>query len=89
MNNTLSNQARDRISSIVELARRIKERGPVPSKRAAFLRAYCGELSEDDLLAADPTYLAAAALSHLSWGAKRRSGTAKVRVFNPDNDRDG
>ncbi len=85
----LSEQARDQINAIVRSARRLPNAGPLPNKRAAVLRAYCEDVAEDDLLATGPAYLAGAVLSHLSWARDRPAGSAKVRVFNPDQKRDG
>ncbi len=89
MHRALSNQGRDQIAAVVAQARHGADRGPLPAKRAALLRAYCEEVAEDDLLSVEPTYLAAAVLSHLSWGRNRRPRTAKLRVFNPEPARDG
>jgi len=86
---TLSKQGREHVAAVVAQARRCRDRGPLPSRRAALLRAYCQDVAENDLLSADPSYLASALLSHLSLGRNRRPGTAKVRIFNPDRGRDG
>jgi len=84
-----SKQSHAQITAVIKAARSLNDQGPLPAKRAQLLRLYCGNLLEDDLLAAEPKTLAAAMVSHLSWGHDRQPGTAKVRVFNPDPDRDG
>ena len=89
MPRTLSKQSRDQITAIIASARRGRDPGPLPGQRAAILRAYCEDVSENDLLSAEPAYLATAILSHLSWGRDRAPGRAKLRVFNPDRKRDG
>ena len=86
---TLTKPGRDQIAAVIAQARRGADRGPLPAKRAALLRAYCEDVAENDLLSSEPAYLAAAVLSHLGWGRTRRPGTAKVRVFNPEMARDG
>jgi len=48
-----------------------------------FLRAYYHGVDETDLRASSPETLAAAAISHLKFGAIRKRGRALVRVFNP------
>ncbi len=89
MPRTLSKQSRDQITAIIASARRGRDPGPLPGQRAAVLRAYCEDVSENDLLSAEPEYLATAILSHLSWGRRRTPGRAKLRIFNPDPKRDG
>ena len=89
MGRKLSKRSRGQITAAGRHARRVADSGPLPGKRAALLRAYCEQIAEDDLLAAEPAYLAAAVLSHLGWARSRGPGTAKVRVFNPDPHRDG
>ena len=79
----------------VELVRKILARGRrsklisevnVDSNR--FLELYYALTDEDDL-ALDPGMRATAALDHLRWARRRRSRSAKVRVFNPSLERDG
>jgi glutamate dehydrogenase len=85
----ISKQSRKQIAAVVRQARHHADGGPLPDKRAVVLRAYCEDVVEDDLLASEPRYLANAVLSHLSWARNRSAGTAKVRVFNPQDGRDG
>src|SRR5688572_5167500 len=54
-----------------------------------FVRAYYRGVAEEDLAARDPAQLAAAALAHLEFGSRRPPEEARVRVFNPDPERDG
>ncbi len=56
---------------------------------AAFVHDYYRGVDESDLRAAGPATLAAAAAGHLRFGATRKPGEARVRVFNPDLARDG
>jgi glutamate dehydrogenase len=56
--------------------------------RRAFLQQYYAQ-AELDELAQDPRRLAAGAFGHLALARKRERGTAKVRVFNPTQQRDG
>ena len=63
-------------------------------KRAAlpldeFVRSYYRGVDEDDLRAASPAILAAAAAGHLAFGATRRPGRPLVRIFNPGEATDG
>ncbi|HEY7670992.1 MAG TPA: NAD-glutamate dehydrogenase, partial [Gammaproteobacteria bacterium] len=53
-----------------------------------FVRHYYAQAEPDDV-ATDPRMLAAAALAHLEFAARRAPRTAKVRVFNPTLERDG
>ena len=60
------------------------QRGPgTPVKLAAFVQSYYRGVDEEDLRAVGPALLAAAATGHLRYGAKRRSGQALARIFNP------
>ena len=83
MGRKLSKESREQIAAVVRHARHHDDRGPLPDKRAAVLRAYCEDVAEDDLLASEPRYLATAVLSHLSWARNRSPGAGMVRVFNP------
>jgi glutamate dehydrogenase len=84
----LSEDCREKIEAAVRQSRGLRaERLPVG--RDDLLRAYLGDVAEEDLLGGDAAYLANVALSHLSWAASRAPKTAKVRVFNPDRERDG
>jgi glutamate dehydrogenase len=74
------------IDDIAKLAR--KNRGatlPLP----AFVQAYYRGVGEEDLHLRDAAAFAAAAAGHLDFGTVRRGGEPKVRVFNPEQARDG
>ncbi|MEY2919348.1 MAG: hypothetical protein RL261_653 [Pseudomonadota bacterium] len=74
------------IDDIAKLAR--KTRGaslPLP----AFVQAYYRGVGEEDLQLRNATAFAAAAAGHLEFGTVRRAGEPKVRVFNPEQARDG
>jgi glutamate dehydrogenase len=85
---SLSKQSRDRIAATIKAAAR-RRRPALPAHRSKMVAAYCEDVVEHDLLSARPDYLAAAVLSHLAWGLSRRRGRAKIRVFNPEPERDG
>ena len=74
------------IDDIAKLAR--KTRGaslPLP----AFVQAYYRGVGEEDLQLRNAAAFAAAAAGHLEFGTVRRAGEPKVRVFNPEQARDG
>ncbi len=54
-----------------------------------FLRAYFRGVGEEDLAERAPAALASAARSHLQLGWRRAPGQSRVRIFNPDRERDG
>ncbi|HEX3843338.1 MAG TPA: NAD-glutamate dehydrogenase [Steroidobacteraceae bacterium] len=54
-----------------------------------FLRAYFRGVGEEDLADRTPAALAGAARSHLELGWRRAQGQSRVRIFNPDPQRDG
>jgi glutamate dehydrogenase len=76
------------IERIVRLASRRRTRSPA-GLAARFIRAYYHGVAEEDLRARPLDNLAAAALSHLALGARRKPGVPLVRVFNPDGATDG
>ncbi len=74
------------IDDIAKLARR-KRRAALPLP--AFVQAYYRGVGEEDLQLRDAAAFAAAAAGHLEFGTLRRAGEPKVRVFNPEQARDG
>ncbi len=76
------------IRSIAASGRRQEHSIPASLDRGRFLELYYEQAAEDALTHA-PHELAAAALNHLELAASRRPGHAKVRAFNPTNERDG
>ena len=68
-------------------ARARKQRTPVNAKQ--FIHAYYHGVSEEDLAERQPQDLAGAALAHLELGKTRKPGKPLVRVFNPEEARDG
>ncbi len=54
-----------------------------------FLRAFYANVPPDDIVGAEPETLFAAALGLWTFGATRRPGQAKVRVFNPRHEEQG
>jgi glutamate dehydrogenase len=73
----------DRIAGLAKRARRT----PIPASE--FASQYFRGVDEDDLRASTPEDLAGAAVSHLRFGARRARRKALVRVFNPEQARDG
>src|SRR5262245_49551027 len=73
----------DRIAAIARKSRR------TPVSGGEFAQLYLRGVDEDDLKASTPEDLAGAAIAHLRFGAQRQRRKPLVRVFNPDQDRDG
>jgi glutamate dehydrogenase len=48
-----------------------------------FLSEYVGNVPVEDLAGRDPAIMARIALDHLAFGATRRKGQAKLRIYNP------
>jgi glutamate dehydrogenase len=61
---------------------------PMSLDRSGFVRRYYAQVELEELQS-EPHALAAAALAHLLFAARRTARTAKVRAFNPTNERDG
>src|SRR4051794_23807717 len=80
-----------RSAGMRELLKLMQQRVPDEKQDAvaAFLRLYYGQVDPEDIAERAPTDLLGAALSHLAFSEGRLSGHAKVRVFNPVQDRDG
>ena len=76
------------IERIVDRAAR-RPKGVRAPLAASFIRAYYHGVAEEDLRARSLDDLAAAALSHLALGVRRRTGTPVIRVFNPEAAADG
>jgi len=55
----------------------------------AFVRLFYANVSPDDIVEETPESLYRAALSLWKHGERRKPGTAKVRVFNPQSDEHG
>ena len=77
------------IDAIARQSRTARTARDTPLPLGPFVQAYYRGVDEADLRAGDPGALAAAAASHLRFGAVRKPGRALVRVFNPDLSRDG
>ena len=80
-----------RLRLIEEIARVARKHVKAADHKSvdAFVRRYYRGVAEEDLRARGAKALAAAALRHLTDGRSRRPGHALVRVFNPDEVRDG
>ena len=76
------------IDDIAKRARALRG-GPSPVALQAFIQAYYRGVDEDDLRAGQAGDFAAAAAGHLTFGATRKPGQARVRAFNPSVAKDG
>jgi glutamate dehydrogenase len=76
------------IERIAADTRRVRKRGPSINS-ADFVRQYYHGVAEEDLAEHPSEELAAAALSHLRFAAVRNAPRALVRIYNPDEERDG
>src|SRR6202048_3745931 len=56
---------------------------------AAFIRQYYGQVDPEDLAERRTADLCGAALAHLDFMGEFRSGAPKLRVYNPQKQRDG
>jgi glutamate dehydrogenase len=79
---------RERIRAVCRSGQALARARKLPVEPAAFLAAYYAQ-AHDEVLAGDPRSLAAAALGHVEWAARRPPNTAKVRAFNPAPETDG
>jgi glutamate dehydrogenase len=80
-----------RLRLIEEIVRAARGRTAAGERRLvdAFLRRYFRGVAEEDLSKRGPAALAGAALRQLADGSRRRPGQSLVRVYNPDQERDG
>ncbi|MGI9271489.1 MAG: NAD-glutamate dehydrogenase [Woeseiaceae bacterium] len=76
----------DQKSSIVSdiLSARVRSK-ILPSKKQAqlFLEQYVADVPVNDLAGREPDIMAQIAFSHLEFGARRRKGQPKLRIYNP------
>jgi glutamate dehydrogenase len=85
-------RAGDREAELIDsVCERIREELPEDqvSPAEAFVRQYYHWVPEEDLRDRAQDDLYGAAMAHWRLGFKRSPGEAKVRVYNPDADRDG
>ncbi|HLY51112.1 MAG TPA: NAD-glutamate dehydrogenase [Solirubrobacteraceae bacterium] len=85
-------RAGDRESELIEsLCGRIRKELPDEevSPAEAFVRQYYHWVPEEDLGDRTQADLYGAAIAHWKLGLKRTPGEVKVRVYNPEGDRDG
>ena len=54
-----------------------------PRQIRRFLQQYFADVPVDDLQGRSESVMARVALDHLEFGAKRRTGLALVRIYNP------
>ncbi|MEO1091780.1 MAG: NAD-glutamate dehydrogenase [Pseudomonadota bacterium] len=82
----------DRIAGLFDdLEQRLRERlaPEEAAKGDRFVRLYYQGAAAADLLAFDPLDLYASALDHYRLAFDRQPGEAKLRIYNPDIERDG
>ena len=89
MINSVSGQKNERLEQIARRSRGLKIPRKLPFSRSELVKLYFADVADEDLTDRDPRAMAAAALGHLTWALERKPGIAKVRVFNPDETRDG
>ncbi len=73
----------DPIAKIGRLARRREGGTGAPAGTEDFVKAYYAHVALDDILQDSPENLYGAAQSLWRFGATRKPGTAKVRVYKP------
>ncbi|MEE8444044.1 MAG: NAD-glutamate dehydrogenase domain-containing protein, partial [Alphaproteobacteria bacterium] len=78
----------DAIDAVVGMARR-RLTGARADAAAEFIQHYYSDIAAEDIVGADPDDLYGAVLSLWQFGATRKPGAAKVRVFNPRVEKDG
>src|SRR6056297_2324901 len=80
---------KDRI--LEEIVGAVRGSGPFRNRArlGTFIRHYYADVDVEDLRAAAPENLAGAALAHLELGMTRRRGRHRLRIYNPDPERDG
>jgi glutamate dehydrogenase len=88
----LAVRASDRESELIEaVCERIREE--LPDEQAppveAFVRQYYHWVPEEDLSDRPLDDLCGAAVAHWKLGSERSPGEAKIRVYNPERERDG
>ncbi|MEL7535732.1 MAG: NAD-glutamate dehydrogenase [Pseudomonadota bacterium] len=79
----------DLLRRITRAARRLQT--PLASRREldSYIARFHANVAVEDLEVHSPDELAAAAVGHLQLAERRRSGQAKLRIFNPDKASDG
>lgn len=88
----MASKQRDfRSSHIQDVVTHALKRAKAPEKARIeeFVGQYYRSVSTDDLLERSPADLAGAALAHYEFAAKRTPGKPLIRVYNPDEKRDG
>ncbi len=80
---------KDRI--LEEIVAAVRGSGPFRNRArlGTFIRHYYADVDVEDLRAATAENLAGAALAHLELGMTRRRGRHRLRIYNPDPERDG
>src|SRR5271157_674121 len=75
---------------IEKIAAQLRDRATDGKIRSeTFLRQYYGQVDPEDLAERSISNLCGAALAHLEWMGEFKSGASKVRVYNPQSQKDG
>ncbi|MCH7822064.1 MAG: NAD-glutamate dehydrogenase [Proteobacteria bacterium] len=62
---------------------------PTTAQTRRFLKQYVTDVPVEDLIGRSPQIMAQVALSHLEFGAQRRKGQSRIRIFNPIEEKHG
>src|ERR1700730_36009 len=84
-------KAQDENAEIIEeVLAQLRNREPKGTIEAeAFIRQYYSQVDPEDLTERSVSDLSGAALAHLDFIREFKSGAPKLRVYNPQNQRDG
>src|SRR5271167_4566348 len=84
-------KAQNENAEIIEkIAAQLRDRATEGKIRAeTFLGQYYGQVDPEDLAERSISNLCGAALAHLNFIKEFKSGTPKVRVYNPQGEKDG
>src|ERR1700722_10715850 len=75
------------IEKVLALVRHLEPKGKIQAE--TFVRQYYSQVDPEDLAERSISNLCGAALAHLNFLADFRSGAPKLRVYNPQTQKDG
>src|SRR3984957_15067492 len=75
------------IEKVLALVRHLEPKGKIQAETS--LRQYYSQVDPEDLAERSISNLCGAALAHLNFLADFRSGAPKLRVYNPQSQKDG
>ena len=75
------------IEKVLALVRRLEPKGKIQAE--TFIRQYYSQVDPEDLAERSISNLCGAALAHLNFLADFRPGAPKLRVYNPQTQKDG